>query len=168
MSRLRMAFVVVVAGVLSAAIMWASRQHSAPEITLTTLAGKPIALRDLRGKVVLVNFWATTCAVCARELPDIVATYRTYSPRGLEVIAVAMPYDRPDWVVDYVRGRQLPFTVALDYDGTVSRAFGGIDGTPTAFLIDKRGTIVLRSIGEPDFAQLRASIRRELDRPVKG
>jgi len=163
-----MVLFVVLAGVLAVAVMWVSRQHSAPAVTFTTLAGKPIALRDLRGKVVLVNFWATTCAVCARELPDIVATYRTYAPRGLEVIAVAMPYDRPDWVVDYVHRRQPPFTVALDYDGTVSRAFGGIDGTPTAFLIDKQGTIVRRTIGAPDFGQLGEDIRRELDRAVKG
>jgi len=168
MSRLRIALVVLLTGILAAALLLVSRQQYAPDITFTTLAGKPIALRDLGGKVVLVNFWATTCAVCAQELPDLVATYRTYAPRGFEVVAIAMPYDRPDWVVGYVRQRQVPFTVALDYDGTVSRAFGGIDATPTAFLVDKRGTIVRRTIGAPDFGQLREDIRRELDRAVKG
>ena len=144
------------------------RSSSAPAVTFTTLAGKPITPGDLRGKVVLVNFWATTCEVCAHELPQVVATYQTYASRGFEVIAVAMPYDRPDWVVDYARRKQLPFKVALDFDGTINRAFGGIEATPTAFLIDKQGKILQRIVGEPDFARLRTAIERELDRGVKG
>jgi len=145
------------------ALVWRT-ERSAPAVTFTTLAGKPVTPRELHGKVVLVNFWATSCPVCARELPELVATYRTYAPRGFEIVAVAMPYDRPDWVVDYARRRELPFTVALDYDGTINRAFGGIEATPTAFLIDKRGRIIRRTVGEPDFADLRARIQRELDK----
>lgn len=150
------------------ALFLSVRNSSAPTVTFTTLAGKPIVPEELRGKVVLVNFWATTCEVCARELPQIVATYRTYASRGFEVIAVAMPYDRPDWVVDYVRREELPFTVALDFEGTINRAFGGVDATPTCFLIDKRGKILQRIVGEPDFGRLRAMIERELDRGIKG
>jgi peroxiredoxin len=155
----------VVAG---AALLLAVRNSSAPTVTFTTLAGKPLTSDELRGKVVLVNFWATTCEVCARELPQIVATYRTYAPRGFEVIAVAMPYDRPDWVVDYARREELPFTVVLDFEGTINRAFGGVEATPTCFLIDKQGKILQRIVGEPDFARLRAMIERALDRGVKG
>ena len=156
---------VLIAG---AALLLSARSGSAPAVTFTTLAGKPIVPDELRGKVVLVSFWATTCRVCAHELPQIVATYRTYASRGFEVIAVAMPYDRPDWVVDYARRKELPFTVALDFDGTINRAFGGVDATPTGFLIDKQGKIVQRIVGEPDFGQLRALIERELDRGVAG
>ena len=162
--------VALFAGVLiaGAALLLSMRSSSAPAVTFTTLAGKPITPGDLRGKVVLVNFWATTCEVCAHELPQVVATYQTYASRGFEVIAVAMPYDRPDWVVDYARRKQLPFKVALDFDGTINRAFGGIEATPTAFLIDKQGKILQRIVGEPDFARLRTAIERELDRGVKG
>ena len=138
-----------------------------PALALPDLEGREQRLADYRGKVVLVNFWATSCPVCARELPELIATYRTYAPRGFEIIAVAMPYDRPDWVVDYARRRQLPFTVALDFDGTINRAFGGIEATPTAFLIDKRGRIVRRTVGQPDFAELRTRIQRELDREIR-
>jgi peroxiredoxin len=156
---------VVAAG---AALLLAVRNSSAPAVTFTTLAGKPIISEELRGKVVLVNFWATTCEVCARELPQMVATYRTYAPRGFEVIAVAMPYDRPDWVVDYARREELPFTVALDFEGTINRAFGGVEATPTGFLIDKQGKILERIVGEPDFARLRKTIERELERGISG
>jgi peroxiredoxin len=166
MNPRRTALIVVLGGALVAAgaSVWVNRERSAPAVTFTTLAGKPVTPSDLRGKVVLVNFWATTCAVCAHELPEMVATYRTYAARGFEIVAVAMPYDRPDRVVDYARRRELPFTVALDYDGTINRAFGGIEATPTAFLIDKRGRIVRRAVGQPDFAELRTQIERELDR----
>ncbi len=168
-SRRTVAVAVVLGTVIAgAALLLSVGSGRAPTVTFTTLAGKPIASEELRGKVVLVNFWATTCKVCARELPQIVATYRTYASRGFEVIAVAMPYDRPDWVVDYARREQLPFTVALDFEGTINRAFGGVDVTPTAFLIDKRGKILQRIVGEPDFGQLRTTIGRELDRGVKG
>jgi len=167
----RVAFVtLLLAAILlaGAALVLSVGARRAPAVTFTTLAGKPIAARDLRGKVVLVNFWATTCTVCAHELSQVVATYRTFAPRGFEVVAVAMPYDRPDWVVEYARRHELPFSVALDYDAKVNRAFGGVEVTPTAFLIDKRGDILQRIVGEPDFARLRAIIERELDRPVRG
>ncbi|HXX11733.1 MAG TPA: TlpA disulfide reductase family protein [Burkholderiales bacterium] len=168
MNLRRTAFIVaLVALVVAAGLVWINRERTAPTVTFTTLAGKPITPSDLRGKVVLVNFWATTCAVCAHELPEMVATYQTYAARGFEIIAVAMPYDRPDWVVDYARRRQLPFTVALDFDGTINRAFGRIEATPTAFLIDKRGRIVRRTVGQPDFAELRTRIQRELDREIR-
>jgi peroxiredoxin len=162
--------VALVTGALAAgaALLFSIGSTNAPAVTFTTLAGKPITPGDLRGKVVFVNFWATTCVVCAHELPQVVATYQTYASRGFEVIAVAMPYDRPDWVVDYARRKQLPFKVALDFDGTINRAFGGIEATPTAFLIDKQGKILQRIVGEPDFARLRTAIERELDRGVKG
>ena len=169
MNPRRTAFILALGGALvaAAALVWVNRERSAPAVTFTTLAGKPVTSSDLRGKVVLVNFWATTCAVCARELPEMVATYQTYAARGFEIIAVAMPYDRPDWVADYARRRQLPFTVALDYDGTINRAFGGINATPTAFLIDKRAVILRRTVGEPDFVELRTKIEQELDRDVR-
>ena len=165
MNPRRAAACLALAAVLLAAagLLWRS-ERDAPAVAFTTLAGKPVTASELRGKVVLVNFWATSCAVCERELPELIATYRTYAPRGFEIVAVAMPYDRPDWAVDYARRRELPFTVALDYDGTINRAFGGIEATPTAFLIDKRGRIVRRTMGQPDFAELRTRIQRELDR----
>jgi peroxiredoxin len=155
-------WLVVLSAVAVAALY--NRTQTAPPVTFTTLAGERIATADLHGKVVLVSFWATTCAVCAREMPQVVETYRAYASRGFEVIAVAMPYDRPDWVEDYAARKGLPFRVALDYDATINRAFGGIEATPTSFLIDKQGKIIQRIVGQPDFAQLRTAIERELAR----
>jgi peroxiredoxin len=144
------------------------RTPAVPSVTFITLAGDRLTTTDLRGKVVLVDFWATTCVVCAREMPSVIETYRTYALRGFEVIAVAMPYDRPDWVADYAKRKALPFRVALDYDATINAAFGGVDATPTSFVIDKQGRIVQRIVGAPDFDRLRATIEAELARPVSG
>jgi peroxiredoxin len=135
----------------------------APAITLVSLQGESVALRALQGKVVLVNFWATDCAVCLKEMPAMAETYRKYAQRGFEALFVAMPYDRPDRVLHYARSAGLPFKVALDIQGEAARAFGGIQATPTTFLIDKRGRIVERILGEPDFGKLHALIERKLD-----
>ena len=134
----------------------------APPATFTTLTGEQISLPRLKGKVVLVNFWATSCSVCAHEMPAMVQTYNAYRNKGLVVVAVAMPYDPPNYVLNYARDRRLPFPVALDVMGEAMRAFGGIRGTPTSFLIGKDGTIVEQRTGELDFARLDAYLRKEL------
>jgi peroxiredoxin len=131
-----------------------------PEISLTTIQGEKLTAADLRGKVVLVNFWATSCVTCVKEMPQLVATYRKHRDRGFETIAVAMSYDPPNYVLHYAEKNALPFKVALDPVGAVARAFGDVSLTPTTFVIDRRGTIVKRYLGEPDFA--------ELDRLIEG
>jgi peroxiredoxin len=131
-----------------------------PEVTLTTITGEKLTAADLRGKVVLVNFWATSCVTCVKEMPKLVATYRKHRDRGFETIAVAMSYDPPNYVLHYAEKNALPFKVALDPVGAAARAFGDVSLTPTTFVIDRRGTIVKRYLGEPDFA--------ELDRLIEG
>ncbi len=134
----------------------------APAATFTTLKGEKISLPQLAGKVVLVNFWATTCSVCAHEMPGIVRAYQTYKDKGFVVVAVAMPYDPPNYVLSYAQENKLPFPVALDVMGDAMKAFGEIRGTPTSFLIGKDGTIVERRTGELDFTRLDAYLKKEL------
>ena len=88
-----------------------TKNSLAPNVTFTTITGQKINMADLRGKVVLVNFWATGCSVCVREMPDLVNTYNAYKAKGFEVIAVAMPYDPPAQVLNYVTQKALPFPV---------------------------------------------------------
>ncbi|MBX3606727.1 MAG: TlpA family protein disulfide reductase [Piscinibacter sp.] len=126
----------------------------APDIGYTRLDGSTSELSQLRGRVVLMNFWATSCAVCVREMPGIVATHERFRARGFETIAVAMSYDAPASVVQFAQSRRLPFDVAIDNTGAIARGFGGIEATPTTLLLNKRGQIVRRYVGEPDFAAL--------------
>ncbi|MCL5059744.1 MAG: TlpA family protein disulfide reductase [Candidatus Thermoplasmatota archaeon] len=146
-------------GALAYALM---DKPGAPAATFTTLEGKPIALADLRGKVVLVNFWATSCPGCIKEMPGMVETYKQYKDRGFEIIAVAMSYDPPNYVQSFVQTRQLPFPVALDVDGAHARAFGNVQLTPTTFIIGKDGRILEQKLGELDFVKLKALLDKEL------
>ena len=133
-----------------------------PEVGLTTIEGEQLTTASLRGKVVLVNFWATDCSVCVKEMPAMADTYRKYRTRGFEALFVAMPYDRPDHVVDFAQRSRLPFKIVLDVQGEINRAFGSIRATPTTFIADRHGRIVTRIVGEPDFARLHALIERTL------
>ena len=144
-----------------------SQKPAAPDVTVATLDGKPLSLSQLRGKVVLVNFWATTCTTCVSEMPDMVNTYKTYAPRGYEMVAIAMDYDRPDWVLSFAQKHALPFTVALDLEGKAAAAFGGVRLTPMSFLIDKNGRIVQQYLGVPDFARLNTLVDGLLNEPAK-
>lgn len=150
------------------AIGWFALPHdpappaAAPPVEFVTLKGERIATADLRGQVVLVNFWATSCGICVEEMPDLVATHQKYRARGFETVAVAMRYDRPDHVVAFTEKRGLPFKVSLDVQGEIARAFGDVRLTPTTFVLDREGRVLKRYLGKPDFAELHALIERAL------
>jgi peroxiredoxin len=126
------------------------------------LDGSQTSTSQLRGKVTLVNFWATSCTTCVAEMPQIISTYQQYQSRGFETLAVAMSYDPPSYVVNFAQTRKLPFKVALDNTGAAAKAWGDIQLTPTTFLLDKQGTIVKRYVGTPDFKELNALIDKLL------
>lgn len=148
-----------IVGALGYALMDKPR---APDATFTTLEGKSVALSELRGQIVLVNFWATSCPGCIKKMPDMIETYNQYKGRGFEVIAVAMSYDPPNYVASFVQTRKLPFPVALDVNGEHARAFGGVQVTPTTFLVGKDGSILEHKLGDFDFVKLKALLDREL------
>lgn len=128
----------------------------------TTIDGRRIALSDLRGKIVLVNFWATTCGICMAEMPELIATYRQYQPRGLEVIAVAMPYDDPQQVRQYAAKQALPFPVVFDQGGALTRDYEQVRVTPVTFVIDQSGQRISKTVGIIHFATLRAFLDASL------
>jgi peroxiredoxin len=138
------------------------KREPAPAATFNTLKGEQLSTSSLRGKVVLVNFWATSCGSCIAEMPQMVGTFNKYREQGFELVAVAMSYDPPQYVQNYAETRQLPFTVALDNNGSNAKAFGNVQLTPTAFLIDKDGNIMKRFVGVPDEAGLHRLIEKAL------
>ncbi|MFA6053620.1 MAG: TlpA disulfide reductase family protein [Methylobacter sp.] len=131
---------------------------SAPDVTFTTITGEKIALKDLRGKPVIVTFWATDCPSCIKEIPHLIDLYTQYHARGLEVIAVAMYYDPPNHVVDMTKAKQLPYNVALDLKSELAMAFGGIMFTPSTFLIAPDGSVVKKETGLFDLAKMKINI----------
>ncbi|WP_341910154.1 TlpA disulfide reductase family protein [Polaromonas sp. YR568] len=137
--------------------------QAAPESTFVLLDGSKQTTADLKGKVTLVNFWATSCVTCVAEMPQIISTYNKYQSKGYETVAVAMRYDPPSYVVNFSQTRQLPFKVAIDNTGAIAKAWGDVQLTPTTFIVDKRGRIVKRYVGQPDFAELDRLIAQLLE-----
>jgi peroxiredoxin len=135
---------------------------AAPASTFVLLDGSKKSTEDLKGKVTLVNFWATSCVTCVGEMPKVIATYDKYKGRGYDTLAVAMSYDPPSYVVNFAETRKLPFKVAIDNTGAVAKAWGDVQLTPTTYVVNKRGEIVKRYVGEPDFAELHRLIEKLL------
>lgn len=133
-------------------------KNLAPNAVFTTLKGEQLAIADLKGKPVLVTFWATDCPSCIEEIPDLIALHEQFKDRGLQVVAVAMPYDPPSRVQTLSKERQLPYAVALDIDGRHVRAFGNVQLTPTTFLIDRQGAIAMHKVGKFDIKDLSAHL----------
>lgn len=130
----------------------------APATVFKTLDGEQIDLNNLRGRPVLVTFWATDCPGCIKEMPHLVDLYHELSARGLEIIGVAVSWDRPDHVIAMARAKNLPYRIALDVDGRNGQAFGNVRLTPTSFLIAPDGRIVHQTIGELDMDRVRRLI----------
>ena len=134
----------------------------APTVSYTLLDGKQSSTDQQRGKVLLVNFWATSCTTCVHEMPQIVATHEKFKGRGFDTLAVAMSYDPPAYVINFAETRKLPFGVAIDNTGAIAKSFGQVQLTPTSVLINKRGEIVKRYVGEPDFVALHQLVEKLL------
>ena len=139
-----------------------SGAQTAPNSTFVLLDSSTQTTADFKGKVTLVNFWATSCTTCVAEMPQVIATYNKYRAKGFDTVAVAMSYDPPSYVVNYAQTRALPFKVAIDNTGAVAKAWGDVQLTPTTYLVNKRGEIVKKYVGEPDFAALHQLIEKLL------
>jgi thiol-disulfide isomerase/thioredoxin len=133
-----------------------------PAITLKTIDGRQFDLTQLRGRPLLVNFWATTCVICLKEMPELIELYQELHPQGLELIAVAMAYDPPNRVVELAGLKQIPYPIALDLDSTAAEAFGEVQLTPTMFLISPEGYVAQRYIGAVNMSELRERIQQYL------
>ncbi|MFJ3045895.1 peroxiredoxin family protein [Herbaspirillum chlorophenolicum] len=159
---IKIAGLAVVAAIAAFAYFKVNAGNAAPDVTFTRLDGQQVALKDLRGKVVMVNFWATSCTTCIGEMPQMIETYNKFKDKGLDFVAVAMSYDPPNYVLNYTETRKLPFQVALDTQDKLAQAFGDVKLTPTTFVIGKDGNIIKRYVGEPQFSELHQLLEKAL------
>jgi thiol-disulfide isomerase/thioredoxin len=123
----------------------------APDFALPRLTGESLRLSDLRGKVVLLNFWATWCVPCRTEMPTIEELYRRYQDRGLEVVAINLDVLSTAGVEAFVKEVKVTFPIVLDPFWATARAYRVV-GLPTTYLIDRRGNVVVRDVGERNWA----------------
>ena len=125
-------------------------------------------MASLRGHPVLVNFWATSCPGCIKELPQLTELYKDFKAQGLEVIGIAMAYDPPNQVVALSQARRIPYPIALDLRSEAARAFGGVRLTPTSLLIAPDGKVVHCKSGPLDMPKVRTMIASMLSTARNG
>lgn len=138
----------------------ASQNVLAPDFTLNTIDGKPLRLSDYRGKVALLDFWATWCDPCREETPHFVELQKKYGDRGLQIIGVSMD-DGPEPVRTFYQQFQMNYPVVMGTAAT-GEAYGGVLGLPIAFLIDRDGRILSKHMGATDASVFENEIRNLL------
>ena len=136
--------------------------QAAPLSHFVVLDGSSKTTADFKGKVWLLNFWATSCTTCVAEMPDLIATHHKYQAQGFDTLAVAMSYDPPNFVVNFAQSRKLPFKVAIDNTGANAKAWGDVQLTPTTYIVNKQGEIVKSYIGPPKMNELHPLIEKLL------
>ena len=142
-------------------LLSAEDRQRAPAFVLPALDGSKQGLEAYRGRVVLLNFWATWCPPCRAEMASMEALHRVYRDRGLVILAVSTDAQGEEVVRPYVSSRQLTFPVLLDPSGAVANRYA-VRGLPTSYLVDRDGTIVSREVGARDWAG--TSARRLVER----
>ena len=155
---------VVALAVAALAIVAPWEGQSRPDATLQTLEGEEVTLESLRGKPVLVTFWATDCPTCIEEIPHLQALHDDMADQGVTVVGVAMHYDDRELIESIVEARGMSYLIAHDTDEHISRAFGQVRVTPTSFLVDPRGRIVWQRLGVLDMDRVQNQIDRMLER----
>lgn len=124
----------------------ASENAGSLNFTLTDIDGKPVSLTDYKGKVVMIDFWATWCGPCRQAIPHLKELYEDNREKGFEILAIAMDENGEKVVPSFAASNQINYRVLL---GTpdVEAKFGGLVGYPTTFLIDRDGQIVDKTLG---------------------
>jgi peroxiredoxin len=123
----------------------------APDFTFPDLSGKEVSLADHRGKVVLVNIWATWCPPCRQEMPSMQRLYQKFKSGNFEILAVSIDSEGRDAVAPFMQKMNLTFPALLDPRETISPLYG-ITGVPESFIIDSKGIIVEKIIGPINWA----------------
>ena len=137
---------------------------AAPDFTLETLDGKSMRLSDLRGKAVLLNFWATWCGPCKIEMPWFVELQNEYGPQGLQIVGVAMDDSSKEDIAKFARDMGVNYPVLLGKEA-VGDAYGGVPALPESFFISRDGRIVDKIMGLRGKADIEDSIKKALEAP---
>lgn len=145
-------------GIAAAATAYADPQigQLAPKIDTELIGGKLLKSSDLKGKVVLVVFWATWCPTCVNEMPILQRLYNVYKDKGVEILALSMDMDKGD-AADFWKSKEYTYPLAMRL-GAVKQVWGPVRATPQIFLVDRNSIIQLKHMGPITYEQLEAQI----------
>jgi thiol-disulfide isomerase/thioredoxin len=135
----------------------------APDFTLSVLAGngKTVQLSSLRGKPVVVNFWATYCEPCKNEMPSLAELQKKYEPDGLQVLGIVMDDPGEQTILNFAHKLGVNYPVLIGTN-KVADTYGGVDGLPTTFYLDRSGKVVDRVLGGVSKENIEESIKKAL------
>jgi thiol-disulfide isomerase/thioredoxin len=134
------------------------RNRSAPDWQLKDLDGKPVKLSDFKGKVLILNFWATWCPPCRKEIPTFVSLQKQYAPKGLAIVGVSLDEKGPGVVTPFVAKMGINYPVVMG-DPKIAADYGGIAVVPTTFVIDRNGKVVAEHQGDAERATFEGEIK---------
>lgn len=137
---------------------------AAPAATWTTMSGETLTLESMRGKVVLLDFWATWCKPCVKSMPELDALYRDYQARGLSVIGVSVDQgdDRAKKVSKFLSKKPVGYPIVIDGEEAASWEAFNVAALPTLYLIDREGRVVERWTGLVDMKAVRTAVDRAI------
>lgn len=152
--RLLPSLISAVIAIAAIIILFSPAAPPAPNLVLTDIDGKQHAIYSEPNTPLLVVFWATDCPGCIKEIPDLLSLHQKFSPQGLRIISVALAHDTPAQLNAMRTAKQIPYPIVWDESGEIATAFNDVRVTPTNFLINSSGEIVMRKIGELKLDQL--------------
>jgi len=118
----------------------------APAWKLNDVDGKAVSFEQYKGKVVVLDFWATWCGPCRSEIPGYVALQKKHGPAGLAIVGVSLDQGGPEVVKKFIAEQKINYQIVMG-DEQVTAAFGGVEAIPTTFIIDRKGTLRYRKVG---------------------
>ena len=136
--------------------------NKAPNLKVSSTKGETMMIYDKNYKFTIINFWATDCPGCIKEMPQLADAYNKYKKQGIQIIAISMFYDPPSQVLNFIKKNEIPFPVVIDADNKIAQRFENIRLTPTSVLINQKGQIIDQIVGEIDFDNLEKLLSKNL------
>ena len=136
--------------------------NKAPNLKVSSTKGETMMIYDKNYKFTIINFWATDCPGCIKEMPQLADAYNKYKKQGIQIIAISVFYDPPSQVLNFIKKNEIPFPVVIDADNKIAQRFENIRLTPTSVLINQKGQIIDQIVGEIDFDNLEKLLSKNL------